>query len=57
MPNVDIAKSVQIDNNANYVKGGGNDTNFNQPQMVYVLESDITDTQNKVRLAEGNSNF
>lgn len=57
MPNVDIAKSVQIDNNANYVNGGGNDTNFNQPQMVYVLESDITDTQNKVRLAEGNSNF
>lgn len=57
VPNVDIAKSVQIDNNANYVNGGGNDTNFNQPQMVYVLESDITDTQNKVRLAEGNSNF
>lgn len=57
MPNVDIAKSVQIDGNANYINGGGTDTNLNVPQMVYVLESDITDTQNKVRLAEGNSNF
>ena len=30
---------------------------INKPQKVYVLESDITETQNKVEVTENNATF
>ena len=32
-------------------------SNMNQEQKVYVTETDISDTQNKVRVAETNASF
>jgi hypothetical protein len=55
-PNINIADSMPIQ----YTRDLLSDTemtNLNKEQRVYVLESDITDTQDNVKVKESNSSF
>lgn len=55
-PNINLAESMPIQFTRELLSDTET-TNLNQPQKVYVLESDITSTQNKVEVAESNSSF
>lgn len=55
-PNINLAESMPIQFTRELLSDTET-TNLNQSQKVYVLESDITSTQNKVEVAESNSSF
>lgn len=55
-PNINLAESMPIQFTRELLTDSET-TNLNQSQRVYVLESDITSTQNKVEVAESNSSF
>lgn len=55
-PNINLAESLPIQYSRELLTDSET-TNLNQSQRVYVLESDITSTQNKVEVAESNSSF
>lgn len=55
-PNINLAESLPIQFTRELLSDTET-TNLNQAQKVYVLESDITSTQNKVEVAESNSSF
>lgn len=55
-PNINLAESMPIQFTRELLSDTET-TNLNQSQRVYVLESDITSTQNKVEVAESNSSF
>lgn len=55
-PNINLAESMPIQFTRELLSDTET-TNLNQAQKVYVLESDITSTQNKVEVAESNSSF
>lgn len=55
-PNINLADSLPIQYSRELLTDSET-TNLNQAQKVYVLESDITSTQNKVEVAESNSSF
>lgn len=55
-PNINLAESMPVQFTRELLSDTET-TNLNQAQKVYVLESDITSTQNKVEVAESNSSF
>lgn len=55
-PNVNLAESLPIQYSRELLTDSET-TNLNKEQRVYVLESDITDTQNDVKVKENNSSF
>ena len=55
-PNINLAESMPIQFTRELLTDTET-TNLNHAQKVYVLESDITSTQNKVEVAESNSSF
>lgn len=55
-PNINLADSLPIQYSRELLTDSET-TNLNQSQRVIVLESDISDTQRKVEVAESNSSF
>lgn len=55
-PNINLSDSMPIQYTRELLTDTET-TELNQSQRVYVLESDITSTQNKVEVAESNSSF
>lgn len=55
-PNINLAESMPIQYTRELLTDSET-TNLNKEQRVYVLESDITDTQNDVKVKENNSSF
>ena len=55
-PSLDIGRSMPVGYTRNLLSDTETD-NLNNSQKVYVLESDITNTQNKVNVVESNATF
>lgn len=55
-PSINIGESMPVEYTRNLLTDTETDA-LNQPTRVYVLESDITETQNKVKVAESNATF
>ena len=55
-PSINIGESMPVEYTRNILTDSETDA-LNQPTRVYVLESDITETQNKVKVAESNATF
>ena len=56
IPNINISEALPMQYTRNLL-GDTEMDELNKSQKVYVLESDITDTQNKVAVTENNSSF